>query len=336
MGIYVPAMGIRFNHEQQYLGPAGPVSVAAQSGTHALNISALLHANGVDVNKVVSFGNGVILESPDFLEYYKNDPTTEMIVMYIEGVKDGRRLVRLLKETSKMKPVIIFKGGQTEAGTRATRSHTSSLAEPMHIWDAIFKQTGAVRADSLEEITDIAQALRFTKPSTGQRMALISMTGGQSVITTDAFARAGLEVPVLTDKSYEELAAFFNVTGGSFRNPIDMGGNWGSEESIFKVLQILNDDPNIDAMSVEFSVNFLTGRFQKNPEFYQRFMNALNDYKKQFPLVVVLPPSHMESELIEGRHRFQSQGFAAFQSFGRAAVAYKRTSDYHRWREANS
>ena len=114
--------------------------------------------------------------------------------------------------------------GLTEAGARATASHTASLATSTAVWDGVVRQAGAVPAESLDDTIDVLKALLHCKPTTGRGMGLMAMTGGQSVSITDAFVRAGLEVPLLTTSSYEKLGAFFNIIGGSYRNPLDMGG----------------------------------------------------------------------------------------------------------------
>jgi acyl-CoA synthetase (NDP forming) len=130
------------------------------------------------------------------------------------------------------KPVVIWKGGQTEPGTHATASHTGSLVESMAIWRAVMRQIGALEVNSLEVMIDTIKALLYVLPTHQNRVALMSMTEGQFVVTTDAFANAGLQVPTLSEQSYARLGSFFNIVGGSYRNPIDMGRNWEIGERI--------------------------------------------------------------------------------------------------------
>lgn len=332
MGIYVPGIGLRFGTDQPE-GVSGPVGFISQSGTHGGNFGVLGGINGIYMNKVVSFGNGVILEATDYFEYFAQDPEIKVIALYIEGLKDGRRFFEALRETTPKKPVLIWKGGQTEDGARATKSHTSSLAEPMVIWEAMFKQTGAIRVDCMEDLIDSTKAILTLPPVTGNRVGLISMTGGQSVVTTDAFAKAGLKVPVLSDQSYEKLASFFNVVGGSYRNPIDMGQNWAVEESISNIFDILNDDPNVDSIVLELSINFLQMRFKRNPQLAEMLFAKLRDYAslKHKPLLVTLPTTHLEVEVIDFRNRLTETGVPTFPTFARAAAALKNVVDYYRF-----
>src|SRR3990172_4559211 len=223
MGIYNRRLGVRHSTDQ-VAGDAGNVGFISQSGTHCINFSLLGAVRGVRCSKSVSFGNAVIFDASDYIEYLANDPETEVIAMYIEGMKDGRRFFRVLRKTPRHKPVVVWKGGITTAGARAVYSHTASLATAPAIWDAAMRQAGVVQTENLDETIDAVNALVYAKPTTGRRMGLIAMTGGPDGGITDAFEREGLEVPLLTAGSYEKLASFFNIICGSSPNPLDAGG----------------------------------------------------------------------------------------------------------------
>ena len=134
-----------------------------------------------------------------------------------------------MREVAAKKPVIIWKGGQTEGGGRAIRSHTASLASDQAIWEAMIKQVGAVAVHNLDEMNDVVKATLLTKRTQGNRLGLIAMTGGQSVVLNDAFEKAGWKVPTLSEESYAQLSEFFNIIGGSYRNPLDAAGTIGQE-----------------------------------------------------------------------------------------------------------
>jgi len=130
------------------------------------------------------------------------------------------------------------------------------------------RQAGAIQTNDLDETIDPAKAPVHCKPGTGRRMGLIAMTGGQSVVITDAFERAGLEVPLLTAASYEKLAAFFNIIGGSYRNPLDAGGTIGMgfvPGNLQKLFDILEEDENVDAVALEISGTFMARRMRQSP-----------------------------------------------------------------------
>ena len=254
MGLHIPKLGVRFNADQPE-GVSGDVGFISQSGTHGMNFSLSGAVQGIYASKLISFGNAIVLEASDFLEYLTDDAETKIIGMYLEGVRDGPRFFRALRAAARRKPVVTWKGGQTAAGSRATQSHTASLATNQAVWDAMVRQAGAVSVDSLDEMLDVVKGLRLTKPARGRRIGLMAMTGGQSVVITDAFAKAGWEVPALSDASYASLGEFFNTIGGSYRNPLDMAGTISQNPAEFltRILTIMERDPNLDALAVEVS-----------------------------------------------------------------------------------
>ena len=178
VGIYNPEIGLRHTAAQAY-GEKGSVGFIAQSGTHATLFSIIGEQNGIKISKSVSYGNAVILDSTDFLEYLGEDEGTEIIGLYVEGVKEGRRFFDCLRHVARRKPVVIWKGGETEEGARATASHTGALAESGIVWQTVIKQCGAIKVDSLEEMIDTVKALLYVKPIKGTGVGLIAMSGGR-------------------------------------------------------------------------------------------------------------------------------------------------------------
>lgn len=336
MGLYNRRLGIR-QAADQGAGEAGECGFISQSGTHAINFGLVGEAHGVRVSTSISIGNAIVLDVPDYLDYLADDPETKVIAMYIEGVKDGRRFIESLRRATAKKPVVVWKGGVTEAGARATMSHTGSLAAPKAVFDAIVKQCGAIPATSLEDTIDAVKALLHAKPATGRGMGLMAMTGGQSVVITDAFVTAGLDVPRLSDASYEQLGSFFNIVGGSYQNPLDMGGTigfGGSQETLLKLFAILDADPNVDGIGMEMASGFLARMWQANPASLDGLLDTLAKHAESSskPFVLVLQPQHVEDVVAAARKRVQERGLAVFPSFERAARALKRAIDYHRFR----
>lgn len=333
MGVYHPKIGIR-NHIEQPTGEAGNVAFISQSGTHAINFSLYGASQGLKLSKVISYGNGVVLDSPDYLEYLLQDDETAVIGMYIEGVHDGRRLFDVVNRIAPQKPLLIWRGGQTAAGSRATASHTASLAQAGEIWDALFRQTGAIRIDGLEEMVDTIKALQLLKPTTGTRLGMVTMTGGPSVVITDTFAKAGLDIPRLAETSYEKFQSFFNIIGGSYKNPIDMGMNWAGE-SFQEIMEVLMDDPNIDAIVNDLPLTFLFRRMARQPDFKERLFSTYRTMQEQYdkPLLAVVGFSPFEKEEVDFRKEMLDAGVPAFHNFERAARAFKHVSDYYRFRQ---
>jgi acyl-CoA synthetase (NDP forming) len=255
--------------------------------------------------------------------------------MYIESVRHGRRFFQVLRETTLNKPVVIWKGGQTEAGKRATSSHTAALAESMAIWEAVARQTGAILAHSLEEMVDTMKALMMLAPFTGTGCALTGGAGGQSVSITDAFAKAGMTVPALSQQSYDKLGQFFSLVGASFRNPIDMGSNRREIDTIF---DILATDPVIDVIVMQISL--LAGnRSQSAMETQtEAFVRLKERTAKPLVAIPASPVPYRQADMLrELDEKFRAKGIPAFPTYERAARALKNVCEYHRfvWRVAS-
>jgi acyl-CoA synthetase (NDP forming) len=322
----------------QAAGDPGNVAFIGQSGTHTINFSLVGAVHGIKCSKTVSFGNAVLLDAPDYLDYFANDPETEVIAMYIEGVKDGPRLMSSLRKAAKKKPVVVWKGGTTAVGSRAIYSHTASLATAPAIWDAAMRQAGVIQTENLDETIDAVKALVHCKPTTGRGMGLVAMTGGQSVVITDAFGREGLDVPLLTDKSYEQLASFFNIIGGSYRNPLDAGGTIGMgfvPGNLQKLFDILEEDKNVDAVAMEVSGTFIARRMRENPAMLDGFVELLAKQREQSkkPFLAIAHPSHVEDVMLEIRTRLLERSVATFTSFQAAARAMSSAIGYWRSRK---
>ncbi len=171
MGIYNPRIGLGQN-PWEFTGTAAPVGFISQSGTHATSFGQQAHLQGMDINKAVSFGNGRVLDSADYLEYFDYDPEIKVIGMYLEGVKDGGRFLKVLRDVSSRKPVVIWKGGRTEEGDRAIASHTGSLAVSQVVWDAAVRQCGAVKVAGLDELIDTMKAILYLPPVRGNKVGI--------------------------------------------------------------------------------------------------------------------------------------------------------------------
>lgn len=220
MGLYVPASGLTFGSE--FPMESGKIFLVSQSGANASEIVRTLTPRGVRFSKVVSFGNGADLKAHDFFDYAASDPDTEIVISYLEGVPDGRELFEALKRCAAAKPTIILKGGLSGAGARAASSHTGSLAGSREIFEALCRQTGAIRVDSMEELQDLTVAMATgARRVSARRVVLVGGPGGFAVLSSDAIAAQGLELPETPEEAKKELREFIPVAGTSVNNPID-------------------------------------------------------------------------------------------------------------------
>ena len=326
IGLHLPQVGLRFGNDCP-ASPDGRIGFLSQSGTHGGMFAAMAGLKNLHLSLAVSFGNGVVLDVADYLEYLTLDPKTEVIGLYLEGVRKGRAFSEALRAACRKKPVVVWKGGQTEAGARAIRSHTGSLASAQAVWDGLMRQAGAIPTYNLEETLDVVQLLVTSRPPTGRGVALLAMTGGTSVSIADAFGRSGLSVPRLSPASYQALAAFFNIVGGSFQNPLDMAGTiMAQPQSLSRILEIVQADPEIQAVVMEFPARFAARFFKESPGRLEQLLEIVRRAagSSEKPLLFTLQPGGEAALAAELETKLTSWGLPTFPSFERAAEALTR------------
>jgi acyl-CoA synthetase (NDP forming) len=204
---------------------------------------------------MVSYGNAVDLDGPDFLEYLAGDPDTKMIALYIEGTRDGARLKTALVKAVKQKPVIAIKGGMTEQGMRAATSHTAALAGIPEIWRSLFRQTGALQVESFDEMVNILMAFDTSPLPAGRAVAMITNSGGFSVIQTDLCMKAGIEVPRFSGETIEALRALVPLAGTSIGNPLDAWPiyyNISPSRNMADIIKIVSSDRGVHSLVFQF------------------------------------------------------------------------------------
>jgi acyl-CoA synthetase (NDP forming) len=223
----------------------GPLSLISQSGNTSQAFVYLAHEAGLGFSKYVSSGNEADLHFEDYLEYFAADENTRIILGYAEGLREGRRFFELAREITRSKPVVIMKGGATEAGARAAQSHTASLAGSDLIADAAFRQCGVIRVEQLVELLDVSMALLGQPLPLGRRVGVLSTGGGGAVVAADALMRQGLEVPPLSPGTVAKLNSLYSRRW-SRDNPVDNGGDVFDYSALWALLE----DENIDAVVI--------------------------------------------------------------------------------------
>jgi acetate---CoA ligase (ADP-forming) len=333
MGLYNPSIGL-CNFPDLAAGTGGgDVCFISQSGTHSINFCLQAPIRGIRINKAASIGNVLMLEAADYLDVMADDTATRAIGMYIEGVRDGRRFFASLTRASARHPVVVWKGGMTEAGARATFSHTGSLATAAAVWRALMVQSGAVSVASLDAMLDAMELLARGRRVGGRGMGLVAMTGGQSVVITDTFAAAGLEVPALSEASYAELKGFFNIIGGSYRNPLDAGGTIGmghDQGNLDRILDILERDAAIDAIVLEIGTGLRAARWPAHEDELTGLLDKIAEFnlRSRKPFAAILHPAHVEVIVARAKELARSRGLVVFDSFERAAAAFAVAAEY--------
>jgi acyl-CoA synthetase (NDP forming) len=228
----------------------GPLAVIAQSGNIIDSITHYADIRGVGLSHIISAGNAIGVQFHEYIEYLGQDEGTKAILMYMEGIKKGDQIVRVAREVSKHKPIVILKVGRSKAGARAAASHTGSLAADDAVVGAAFRQAGIVRITNVDEMFDVAMSFASMPLPKGNRVAIVSEGGGDNSVAADNAEHFGLEVPVLPQVTQEKIRPLL-LAGMPASNPIDYGGT--AEENpdmINKVIEVLMEEPGIDSVYV--------------------------------------------------------------------------------------
>ncbi|MCX8196793.1 MAG: CoA-binding protein [Candidatus Micrarchaeota archaeon] len=221
----------------------GGISFISQSGAVGGCIVDLAARAGIGMSKFVSYGNAAVIDECDLLEYLASDKQTEIIVAYLEGVKDGRKFLRTAKKITCKKPIVVLKAGKSRAGAEAAQSHTGSLAGSAEAYKAAFKQAGIIEADTLEQLFDFAKIFDQVLPC-GNRVGIITNGGGMGVLATDSLEEEGLALAEFSEDTKKllrnSLPPYANV-----RNPLDLVGDADSHRYEIALNALLKDE-NVD------------------------------------------------------------------------------------------
>jgi acyl-CoA synthetase (NDP forming) len=258
MGIWTSAVGLNLAFESAPL--AGSLAFVSQSGTFGGNLAQIAQIKGYGLSKFVSIGNQADINAAEYLQYFGQDEDTKVIAFYIEGFKDGRRFFEVAKDLTKIKPVLVYKGGTSEPGARATLSHTASIAGSDDIFNAMCQQAGIIRTTEMRHLFIIAEALIGLPLPRGNRVAVIG-SGGQGVVTVDACAALELAVPELDEEAGIKMKEVLPPHAPVPSNPVDFAG--GARTAV--------DEARIAAMLVE--LNYIDGIITNVPVTFTPSLN---------------------------------------------------------------
>jgi len=336
MGLYYPAEGIAF--DRGMTKKSGSVGLASQSGQAVEEITGLASHRGIYFSKAFSYGNALDFNECDYLDYFAQDPDTKLILMYIEGVRDGPRFLNSLRAATAVKPVIILKGGRGEAGTRATNSHTASLAGSREIWNTLVNQSGAVSSEDIKELIDIALAFNFLPEIRHRNVGVVGGSGGSSVMAADLCEEAGLNVIPLPDAIRQELKRMGNAVWDWIGNPADFSISMGDDSSARDVAKLMAAHLDFD-----FLITFVNGPWYLGPEPF-----SLEQHLKRYslqdigskPLLIVFQDTaryfidenrmaEYDKIVTEMQVSFIQRGYPIYPDIKRAALAVSKMIGYY-------
>jgi acetyl coenzyme A synthetase (ADP forming)-like protein len=303
----------------------GRVGFSSQSGGLGIELIDRASRLGLGISSFVSIGNKADVSSNDLLQYWETDPDTDVILLYLESFGNPRKFARLARRIARTKPIVAVKSGRTGAGRRAASSHTAALATPDDTVDALCRQAGVIRVDTLEELFDTARVLLHQPLPAGRRVAVLGNAGGPGILSADACAGAGLEVPELTIESQQQLRAFLHP-GAAVNNPVDLVAS-ASATDYERAIGVVLRDPGIDALLV----NYVPPLRREHDDVASAIASAVTtavDLNK--PVVVCLLGQDGIAEGLQGHDGRRAVPSFAFPET--AARALGRAADLADWR----
>lgn len=311
----------------------GPFSIIAQSGNIIDSLTHYGKLRNVGFSKIISAGNAIGVKFHEYIDYLNQDENTKVILMYLEGIKEGDKLVQVAREVSKNKPIVALKVGRSKAGARAAASHTGSLAGDDAIVDAAFRQGGIIRVSNVDELFDVAMCLANLPLPKGKKVAIISEGGGDNSVAADNAEKYGLEVPFFPELTQEKIQPHL-LRGMPASNPVDYGGTAEENPDIInQVVSVLMGEELVDSIYVTgFFGGFKeiiaprVGELEEKTS--QELVRLLHAYQK--PIVV---HSSFANEPIRSLDILKENGIFVTTSSDRAAQCLSYLSNFSIKRE---
>ena len=326
MGIVNTAPDVQLNGTFSTLyPPPGRVGFLSQSG--ALGLAVMQYASdiGLGLSSFVSVGNKVDISGNDLIAYWDQDEGTDVMLLYLEGFGNPRRFARLARDVGRRKPIVVVKSGRSAAGARAAASHTGALLASSDVTvDALFRQAGVIRTDTLEEMFDVATLLEHQPVPKGDRIAIVTNAGGLGILCADTCEANGLTVPPLTDVTTTKLRGFLPGEA-AVGNPVDMIASAGPEDYA-RAIRIVAEDPQIDAMIVIY----IPPQASKAPAIIASIAETIRSLDGSVPVAM----TYMSSKASRSGDDMASFGLQipTFAFPEGAAIAMAHACTYGRWR----
>ncbi|MBN1383138.1 MAG: CoA-binding protein [Deltaproteobacteria bacterium] len=234
-----------YAHFAPIFPPAGSIALVAQSGNIIASVMRQITIRGYGCSKFVSAGNQADLGINDYLRYLADDPETQVILIYLEGLNDNGNFFEIASHVSRQKPIVMLKAGSTPAGAQAAMSHTASIAGSNAVFDAVCRQAGVIRVKNLDDLLNVGIAFLRQPLPRGRRVGIVTGGGGWGVLAADACAEIGLDVAALPEETIRELDAFMPLWWNR-GNPVDLvAGTRGDD--VIKAVEVLLRCPSVDA-----------------------------------------------------------------------------------------
>jgi acyl-CoA synthetase (NDP forming) len=314
-------------------GVSGPVGVISQSGTITQRVTEYLCSLGLGIAKAVSIGNAAVLDSMDYLSFMARDPAIRTIAMYLESVPNPREFLQLAREVNQRKPLVLWKGGESDVGASTAISHTGGMAGASHLWEAFFRQSGVARVRSMDEWGDTILGLTLLPAPRGKGVFLVGGGGGHSVVNGDMCIRQGLEVPPLTGTTMDKLLQIMPAVGSIAGNPLDNWRAFDDAEHLAQVMKMGYEDPGVSMIVADRIIPRASYHMQDAPDPTPAVIEFVKKHGQQKPTVFTVDFAGGDPELTaQGSSlmaRFCRAGIPAFPSPERAMRTLAHLCRYH-------
>ncbi|MEM4521869.1 MAG: CoA-binding protein, partial [Nitrososphaeria archaeon] len=301
----------------------GVIAVVTQSGAFGVAALDYLAGRQLGISKFVSFGNRIDLDESDLLKYFLDDEKTKVILMYLESVRDGKKFIETVKNVTKIKPVVALKTGKTKAGAKAALSHTASIAGSDEVYNAVFLQTGILRAQNMNEFFNMGKALSMQPPAKGKNVCIITDAGGPGIMVADECELKGLKVESISEEGLRILESMRDdgkiPKFASLSNPIDLTGSVTSD-MFAKVTEIVYHDSKVDGI-VLLGLHHVPGLQE---DYVDRIASIASSREKP---IVACDIGETEMALYI-RRKFEKFGIPAYASPEDAACAIAALCNY--------
>lgn len=270
----------------------GNVAFISQSGALGVALMGTAVMERLGISAIISVGNKADLDDADFIEFLGDDPNTNVILIYMEGISEGQRFMEVASKVSLKKPIIVIKSGRSEAGARAAASHTGSLAGNYTIYKTAFKQTGILLAETIEQAFDWAKALTWNPLPKGDNVVVITNGGGAGVQATDTLSDYGITLRRPSDTLTVNLKQILPPFA-SLGNPIDLTG-LATDEWYYHAMLLALEDERVDAVVTIYCSTGMTNAM----EVAKAIKDAVNDAKVKKPITVAMIGGERENEAL--------------------------------------
>lgn len=329
IGIHCPRSRLAFNTTASR--QPGQVAFLSQSGRYCQDFLAMGELRGLHFSKLVSIGNAADINEAELLDYLGQDDETRIITAYLEGVRDGARFKDVLRSAARAKPVLLLKGGFTEAGRRAAKSHTASLAGSEEVWLGLMRQAGALPAGDLVELSDLAMTFSLIPSLKGVQVAVVGAGGGANVLASDALSRAGFKLLPFDSRVQKRLRQFIPLSGTGVSNPVDFSPQTSGDPVMTpKAVETVGSLEEINLVLVHYSLGRWASAF---PERVRKFCDGIIEAhnKIQKPVAIMMETQSFPeiADLVyEIRLRWVKAGLCVFSSLTRAATCLGKRAQH--------